>query len=286
MGTTNLQPEDVRPGHAGIKVLRATLADPLRIAALVSSSQWLSRVTVLKRDRRSSVLAGRIDSLPVVVKSLLHNRPSDGFSMVFGTTRGLRQWRGAKRLASRGFATPELLVLSRGKCGGRFQLWAGNFVETLVMERLEGPTLLEVIAGRAPGIDAAHPRHARLARAAGELVAAMSRAGVRNRDLKPSNLIVLPSPPEIAPHRAWTLAQIDTVGVQVRPDADHGEMLFRLLVECVGTGNTPSRTLRWRAALAAANGDSARAKTLWRNVESRLARHGDPTPKVNPLGPA
>ncbi len=266
-----------------LRVTRATVADPARVAALVSSGAWLERATVLKRDKRSSVLAGRIDSLPVVVKCLLLDRPHHAFAMLLARTRGHRQWRGARLLASRGFASPELLVLSRGKRAGGLLAWGRNFIETIVMERVEGPTLLEVIAGRAPEIDAAAPRHTKLARAAGELVAAMSRAGLRNRDLKPSNIIVTPSPHPVAAHRPFTLVQIDTVGVERRTDADRSEMLFRLFVECVGTGNTPRRALRWRAALAATDNEPARARVLWRDVEARLRRHGDPTPRVNPL---
>jgi hypothetical protein len=282
VGTTNLQPDDARPGHARIKVLRATLADPLRIAQLVSSDAWLGSAQVLKRDERSSVLAGRVDSLPIIVKCVRLNRPKDTLSRITGTTRGLRQWHGGTLLARRGFDTPELLVLARGRDA------TGCLIETLVMERIEGQTLLEAVAhSRAadrvePGAPAAlspiTPEV--LARQAGELAAWMSRAGLRNRDLKPSNIIVART--KDGPR----LVQIDTVGVREDAGAEVPEMLFRLLVECVGTGHTPCRTLRWRAALAAANGDTARAKTLWRNVESRLARHGDPTPKVNPLGPA
>lgn len=273
------------PGGLLLRVVRAGVADPLRLATLVASREWLDRATVLKQDKRSSVLAGRIDSLPVVVKCLVLDRPHHGFAMLFGATRGNRQWRGARLLASRGFATPELLVLSRGKRRGGLLAWGGNFVETIIIERVEGPTLLEAIAGRAPEIDAAQPKLARLAVAAGELVAAMSRAGLRNRDLKPSNIIVAPSPPAVAAHRPYTLVQIDTVGVKQQTDADRAEMLFRLLVECVGTGHTPRRAQRWRAALAAADNNPTIARTLWRAVESRLHHHGDPTPRVNPLGP-
>lgn len=174
--------------------------------------------------------------------------------------------------------------MSYGHRGGWLKALSGFFwVETLVMERLEGPTMLEVVAGRAPAVDDAAPRQSRLARAAGELVGAMSRAGLRNRDLKPSNVIVLASPESGATRGGYTLAQIDTVGVSLRTDADRSEMLFRLFVECVGTGNTPRRALRWRAALAAADNEPARARVLWRDVEARLRRHGDPTPRVNPL---
>lgn len=280
MGTTLRQPavarsDQVVPEGVRVRVLRATLADPLRVASLVASETWLDRAEVLKLDRRSTVLAGRIDALPAVVKSLRLDRIKDLLSRLFGTTRGARQWRGAMLLNQRGFAVPEQIVLFRGR--------GIASVETLVMERVEGPTLLEVIAGRAPSIDAAAPRLARLAALAGELVAAMSRAGLRNRDLKPSNVIVVPASPAVAAHRPYTLVQIDTVGVEQRTDADRAEMLFRLLVECVGTGNTPRRALRWRAALAATDNEPARARVLWRDVEARLRRHGDPTPRVNPL---
>lgn len=252
---------------AGARVVRASIADPLRVVALTASAEWLGRAEVLKRDGRSSVLGGRIDGLPVVVKCLRLDRAKDALARVFGGTRGLRQWEGAGLLRARGFATAETLVLFRGRDA------RGRVVETLVMERVEGATLLESVA-----------RGLRLARSAGALAGAMARAGVRNRDLKPSNVIVRGAD--------GALVQIDTVGVRGDSGAGAGEMLFRLLVECVGVGVMPSRAERWRAVRAALGpggaggraGERGAARALWREVALRLARHGDPRPKIDPLG--
>lgn len=274
-------PDVVTPSAAHLRVLRCTVADPARLVAQAASPAWLARAQRLKVEGRSAVYAGRIDALPVIVKCLRLDRPKDVLSRAFGCTRGLRQWSGAALLASRGFPTPEMLVLARGRDA------RGRVIETLVMERVEGPTLLDVASGRAgAGFCSAALRNA-LAREAGALAGAMAASGLRNRDLKASNVLV-GSVAEASSRRAWRLVQIDTVGVRADRAASVAEMLFRQLVECVGTGHTPSRTLRWRAvaaALEARGGLRSRgaAKALWREVQSRLARHGDPTPRINPL---
>ncbi|MFM9957962.1 MAG: lipopolysaccharide kinase InaA family protein [Phycisphaerales bacterium] len=268
----------VAPAARSLRILRCTVADPARIVGEAASTAWLQRATVLKSEGRSAAYAGRVDALPVVVKCLRLDRPKDLLARAFGQTRGLRQWSGAALLASRGFATPELLVLARGRDE------SGRVVETLVMERVDAPTLLQVIAERAGGRPSESLANRALAREAGALAGRMARAGLRNRDLKPSNVLAARK----AGGSEWLLIQIDTVGVREDDAASAGEMLFRLLVECVGVGRTPARTLRWRAvraALETGGGAPSRgtAKALWREVEARLARHGDPTPKVNPL---
>ena len=274
VGTSPPQPDDITPAGTRIRVLRATVADPVGIARRIAAAPWLADATVLKRDARTSVLAGTLDSLPVVVKCARLDRPKDPLARLFGNTRGMRQWRGAALLASLGFATPEVILLARGRDP------RGRVVETLVMERVPGPTLLEAAAGRAPELTGVHQR-AGLAHAVGVLVGAMARAALRNRDLKASNIIVQPAPGE---HAGFVLLQIDTVAVTSGAPSPGEEMLFRLLVECVGTGHTPRRSERWRTLRTAVEGwggDDPRA--VWHAVARRLARHADPTPKVNPL---
>lgn len=269
-------PVSVRPSENGLRILRAGLADPERVARLVCSGSWLASAKVLKRDARSIVLGGRLDTLDVVVKCVRLDRAQDSFSRLLGQTRGLRQWRGAALLASCGFAVADSLVLFRGSDSG------GRVVESMVMERVEGPTLLKVIAedrrGRA-GVEAEA-----VALEAGRLVRSMCDAGLRNRDLKASNVIVRP-----AGGVAARLVQIDTVGVFERAGGGvKAEMLMRLAVEAIGVGAPPRRTLAWRGVRAACGVPAGRAgrevvKALWRDVERLLAAHGDPTPRVNPL---
>lgn len=274
VGTPTPQHDPITPAGTRIRVLRATVADPLRIARRISELSWLTGASVLKRDARTSVLAGTLDSLPVVVKCARLDRPKDPLARLLGQTRGMRQWRGAALLMSFGFATPEVILLSRGRDP------QGRVVESLVMERAPGPTLLEAVAGRAPDFLGFH-RRAALARAVGTLVGAMARSAVRNRDLKASNIIISPASADPAD---FVLSQIDTVAITSGAPSPGEEMLFRLLVECFGTGHTPTRGERWRTLRSAVEGwGGTDPRAVWHAVARRLERHADPAPKINPL---
>lgn len=259
----------VRPGVERPRLVRARVADPARIAALVASEAWLASARVLKVEAGSSVVCGRVDGLGVVVKSRLLRGARERIGAAVGFSRGLRQWRGAELLRGAGLETADPLVLFRA-------VGAAGPVETLVMEELSGPTLVEVAAG--PVGQGGGEGGVRLGGACGALVGAMLRAGLRNRDLKASNVIVRPD---------GTLAQIDTVGVSRRAGGGGGggsaEMLMRLVVECVGTGVTPRRSVMWAAVKAACAATGEDPRGVWREVRRRLIAHGDPTPKVNPL---
>jgi hypothetical protein len=228
-------------------------------------------------------------------------------------TRAHRQWDGALRLAAAGFDTPTPLLLASVRLDG-------HPADLLVTRYLRGQTLIEHLAARsarpATPADAAPDRA--LADAVGRHVAQIVRAGLFNRDHKPSNLLILdPAPPAApstspgptAPPPAPALALLDTVAIRRARSWDLFDapvaMLTALTLEPLGCRCLPSRTLRVRAlrallrdwnhapqATAApddpAHPDAAASERegialLWSLVAARVAAHGDPTPKVSPL---
>jgi len=152
----------------------------------------------------------------------------------------------------------------------------------LVLERLTGPTLLEVLAGGEMGVRQEHA----LAREAGRIVGRLALAGIVNRDAKPSNWIVTSADPQ---HPG--LALIDTVGV--RRGSNPLGMLASMYIEALGTGCPPRRTLIMRCLLSAGGlawkpVDTAprwRAHGAWHMIAKFVNAHGDPRPRIDPLAP-
>lgn len=241
--------------HRALTELRETLADGL-------PAWW----EVLKSNDRGAVLAGEVlGNQRIVVKTMRLDRPKDVISRLFRTTRLERQRRGAHRVAQAGLVTAEPRLMFRGRNA------RGTVVETLVLDRLPGETLLHTIAGGR----ADHARVCALARDVGRLTRALDDAGLFNRDHKPSNLIVLPEPFDPA------LALIDTVGVHRRRPSDRlGRMLANLVIELIGTGLTPAPVILARVLRAA----RVPVRSTWRRVEALVRAHGDPTPSEDPLG--
>lgn len=214
-----------------------------------------------------STMLGR----PVVVKIRLACGPVERLKLLTRTGRAWRQWRGAEVLARAGVpaAGPLAIAVEPTAAGPR---------EWLVLEALPGRTLLahaaDVHAGR--GVLTPRAQHA-LASAAGALAGAIDRAGLFNRDLKPSNVIVTSLG---TGGGGPVLAVVDTVAV--RRGRGLARMLHALAVEPLGVGALPRRGLLMRA-LHAAEPDKARRHALWREVARSLEAHGDPTPVDDPL---
>lgn len=249
------------------------------LAGALSDALWVSRAEILKQDERSSVLAGDSAEGPIVVKSLVLDRARDGISRLFGMTRLMRQWRGAERLAALGFHVATPMALWRGLDD------RGRCVESFAMRRLEGRTLLQHLAAR----DLPAGAEEAAAMQAGSDIAMIARSGLLNRDHKPSNLLLLPR--TYAPNGEWgacRIAILDTVGVRRERSAVRAadRMLFSLIVECLGTGVAPrvrTKAAALRAARLGLGLPRSASRALRQSIEGRLARHGDPTPKVNPL---
>ncbi len=130
-------------------------------------------------ERRAVWLVGPPGQAWRVVK-LWPLRPMLVFKLLVGWAQPQRQVRGTRRLSRAGIATPGVLRGPRAKRIG------GRWVVTLEMAYVEGPSLIELLRDRT----VARERRRGLARAAGELVAAMVRRGVTHHDLKPDNVVV------------------------------------------------------------------------------------------------
>ncbi len=264
---------------ATLRVIRAAPGvDSAALARELSDASWISVATPLKLDAGgggdgSWVRRGSLAGRDVVVKARTLS-PSDRLKALVGQSRADRHWRGAARLARAGIRTATPLAILRGTLGGRP-------TELLVCEFVPGVSLLAAIAAlaRAPV-----PREHALARAAGLSIADLAgggAAGLFNRDHKPSNLIVLGEGAAVP-----RIVMLDTVAIRTaRGDASLARMLASLVIEPTGVGLTPNlrRPLLFRAALAAADQDRARARRLYRAAAQIVREHGDPTPRVNPL---
>src|SRR4029079_3031733 len=114
----------------------------------------------------------------------------------------------------------------------------------LIMEALPGKTILQHLADNDL---TARQQHA-VARALGQQAAALMHHKHYNRDPKPSNQIVT-----VLTDRAATVALIDCVGIKRNLWFDSDEpipMLPRMLIEALGVGLRPRRTLVMRALRA------------------------------------
>jgi hypothetical protein len=213
---------------------------------------------ILKRDSGSVVSAGVVRERGIVFKS----RPVgawDRLRLTFGYAPEHRHWAGAEAVLAAGVDTarPLALAIVATDAGPR---------AVLALEKLDGPTLLDVLAR--------HEASPVLAAEAGRLAGLLSNAGWYNRDAKPSNWIVR----SVDPPR---LAMIDTVGV--RRGRDDAAMLASMLIEAIGTGVAPPPPLSLAALRAFVGTAGGSVRMLWRAVKARIAQHGDPTPKINPL---
>jgi tRNA A-37 threonylcarbamoyl transferase component Bud32 len=253
-----------------------------RIAPGADARRWLDLLggfdpagaTVLKDDGDTAVWRARLDGRDVVVKRWRLRSASSRVKSALRSWRGDRHWRGARRLLEGGIQTGEPWVLA-----------VGPGVQWLVMEWVPGRTVLEHLATRDLG-----PREELGGAAAvGDLVAATVRAGLFNRDGKPSNLIMVQSP------QGAEIAVIDCVGIRRSRDpvSSAMRMLASLYVEPSGCGCPPRRPLILAAIQAMASDLNARdqksgktkdaVRTFW-NVAGMLVRlHGDPKPRVDPL---
>lgn len=226
----------------------------------------------LKTDGDAWVAQATLLGVPVVVKSRPIAGWWDRFRLAIGASREHRQWRGATMLRAAGIPAAAPLAIAVLAAPGEHPR------ACLVLERLAGPTLLRHLASPSLSPD----QEAALARRVGAAAGRISRAGLVNRDAKPSNWIVTSTEP-------MTVSAIDTAGVRRDPRerAAHA-MLASLVLEAIGTGCLPRRTQLWRGLRAyvgetATGSGRSGVKALWRAVARQIARHGDARPRVNPL---
>ncbi len=253
-----------------------------------------SGAKVLKGDRGVAVYRASMAGLDVVIKAWELGPGLPRIKQLLHASRAWRHWRGAARLQHASIPTARGLALLSERARG------GLVVEWLAMEALPGRTLLEVLAAihADPGAVTVKRQHA-LARVLGRQLADLERAGLFNRDHKPSNLIVAWSEehPADGTHRAADeprVSMIDCVAIQglgrhswrrVR------RMLASLLIEPTGCGLAIRRGLRLRVLASFLDAQAPLPRDLrrrairagWTSVEALIHAHGDPTPRVNPL---
>lgn len=277
-------------------------------ARWLESGHWARDAQTLKHDAESSILAVRtpsgLDSLPdlragLVIKVRAATGALETLKRAAGASRGIRQWRGAEWLRTHGFQSAAPLALARARVQGRV-------CELLILQRLSGPTVLEVASlatggsrsGEKEAGWSAREEHA-VAKACGQHVAGLVRAGRYNRDGKPSNLIVTGLPRrgrgmragrEVPPAEQVGISVIDTVAIRRivggRTRALEG-MLARLYIEPLGCGTPPRRALCMRAvqqAVLELHGQVVKRHVhgVWRRAARLVQGHGDPTPRVMP----
>ncbi|MFN0133501.1 MAG: hypothetical protein ACKVW3_13365 [Phycisphaerales bacterium] len=236
----------------------------------LSDPSWLQRASVLKSESHTTVCRTTFLGLGVVVKSFVLTTPIARLKSFLRLSRAWRHQRGADRLRRVGIPTAPCLAIVRA-----------NGFEYLIMPALPGKTVLQHLAD-----DDLSPRQQHsLARALGRQLARLTAAHLSNRDHKPSNLIVTSwrdSEPE--------LAVIDSVAIHRRRDIHR--MLFALLVEPVGTGLCPRRTILMRSLTVVIDATQPHLtrpdrrslrRAWWLQLSDTLASHGDPRPQTSPL---
>jgi len=258
----------------------------------------------IKLDEGVSVYRATLRGQPVALKLTRHAGPLRRLRSRLGVAPADRHWSGAALLAAEGLcpAAP-LVLLSQAGTDGRW--------DCLVSQWADGPTLLARMASARDGTLA--PRRQRaIARAVGLHAGCLAAAGLTSRDHKPSNLVI--RWPEGA--RWPEVIVVDCQGVS-RVGGDRGRHALRmrasLVLEAIGTGVTPRRTHMARALRAFAAATACRlagvpvgevlrlppqrerdalaslprghALAAWHRIAERIASHGDPTPRVDPLAP-
>ena len=276
-------------------------ADGLAWAAALAAEPWPESAELLKEDGDVRVLSAMLRGRGVVLKFYRHRGPRERIRSRLGMAAADRHWAGAALLAAEEIPCAEMLALvSRRDRSVR--------EDCLIMGRLEGQTLLRWLHTVREGDVPIAEQHA-VARTVGAQVGCILAAELHNRDHKPSNLIV-----RFEGERA-IVAVADCQGVK-RLERDKSRHTVRmqasLALEPIGTGVLPRRSLIAMTLASAVVAYTARrfgkakledamamdragrrsilrslprgtALAAWPKIAERIAIHGDPTPKVDPL---
>ncbi len=256
-----------RPDLSKLKLRRRAERAP----STAQLNETIASGVILKKNDSGLVARGAAGPIELVLKTQRLTSPGARLRSRLGLARLDNQWKGAARLQSRGFRAATCLLL------GRLPASADHpETDLLAMRALEGRTLLHALAQ--PNADT----QALFAKAA-DLAGRLAKAGLFNRDQKPSNIIVGEDPEP---------AIIDTVAIRHarRTRAESLErMCFSLFVEPLGVG----LDIHHEHLLAAANAalphllerdpsDHETAEFIAR-VRRRLDLHPNPAPTDNPL---
>lgn len=247
-------------------------------AALHAAAE-LGAIEAMKLGGRASVyraqlaLPRRPTPLRVVVKLAPLAKPIDALRRAFFFTPARRAWRQARWMHAHRVPVAEPLALLMAHPPGE------RPAELLITAFIPGPSLLDAFAGLAPVPDDAAAR-------IGRSIATLLRHGRMNRDLKPSNIMLPPGgPPTLIDtgSLAWS-------GPSSGPGSGRraaASMLADLIIEPTGVGLPapwPFAEAVARAILDATGQRTAqRAAALVDTARRVVQRHGDPTPRHNPL---
>jgi len=193
--------------------------------------------------------------------------------LMTGSTQAHRQFKNAELLHKYAVNTYKPIALLVGKHQGIDR-------ELLVLPWLEGETLLHHIAFGEIAIDPASRTSTAIATAVGHQIGNLDTLGRRNRDHKPSNLVVTRAGDERA-----VVEIIDTVAIQKKRDVPR--MLADLIIEPEGVGApTPEpflRTVAWAIREATIDTLASAPDELLDQAQEIARSHGDATPKDNPF---
>ncbi|MFG0306670.1 MAG: hypothetical protein ACF8Q5_10715 [Phycisphaerales bacterium JB040] len=251
----------IREGES--QVLKTTTHPDTGASYASVFSLRLSMPTGSKRETARHALVVKLNPL---------DGPVERFKSLLALSKHHRQWRGAETLARHGLApaTPVALLRGRLRLGAR-----QTRCEVLLLPEVSGRTLLEAIASG--DADLGTGPDTSLADRLGEDLAKCARAGVWNRDPKPSNVLV---------REDGGLVWLDTVGVGYRRGADHAfvrHAIKMLLVESRGVGAECPEGFALRALSSAAGVSADRARAMLGEIRAEATAHGDATPADDPL---
>ena len=310
------------PPTRNLRVLFVATDDQPRLVRALHAPETARRATVLKDDKRCTVLRSDNPDLgPIVIKTWRLSRPRDLANRFLHRTQALRHAHAVSTLARLNIDCAPALLVIRGRDASSHRIH-----ETLVMPLVPGRSLLHHLADAHKGESPLSRAQSRaLADAAGALVHTLASNNLFNRDGKPSNIMVAPCTgnADAAPSAANgqgeqrrptadtrnnhpnnnnsssnhdnnndnnddeppRLTVIDAVGLRAASPREAIErMLLNLLLEPIACGCPPSPSHRARALRAATPGwPHAERRALRARIEKRLRKRGPITPRIDPL---
>ncbi len=214
-----------------------------------------ARGQLLKGDAATQVWLTTYNNAPLILKRWHLVSWLDRFKAFFKQSRGDRHWLGAARLHKSHIRTAACHALVKESDAHGVWYW-------LVMEQLQGPTLLEHLTNNV----LTFAQEEELLEELAAITAQQVHAGFVNRDQKPSNLILLQGEGPLH------LAVIDTVGLVGYTSAREVRMIASLVFEAPGLKSAHRRARSYRFLtkyLQKRDGAVHRAAlhTLWQQID-------------------
>ncbi|MDQ7012746.1 MAG: hypothetical protein Q9O74_02480 [Planctomycetota bacterium] len=270
-----------------------------RLIARAAPGNWaaalgdLHNPQCLKDHPKGTVYRATLLGRDCIIKCSPIASPKRRLQTLLRQTPAQKHWKNALWLRAHNIPTAPPLAILRGTHDT-------TPVECLVLAFLPGSTVLDHLAAD----DLSTAEQHRVAETLATIACRLATLGVRNRDPKPSNLIVT----NVTPERA-ELAVIDCADLRhTRKTIEHAvaRMLAAAYIEPLGCGIPPRRALCARAIRTAAaalhphhphhphhpdhpdhpHHPTAAAQQLWKHTAAIVSTHRNPTPAHNPLTPA